>query len=481
MNKRRKKLSRAIHSCAVASCRASTASGRFLRPTLLMLILLAASNAMAQTTQFTYQGKLTDNGNPANGNYDFQFTLFDALSGGAPQGIIPLSSVPVTAGLFFVRLDFGSAVFPGADRFLEIAVKPASGSTFTVLSPRQPVTSTPYTVRSATAASADTAANAAQLGGLAASGFIQNTSSQQNATDFNIGGTGTASILNAATQFNLGGNRILSNAGTDNLFVGIGAGASNTGVENTFLGKSAGQTNTTGAANSYFGYNAGLQNTTGGNNAFFGDSTGRANTTGVDNSFFGAFAGSSNTTGGFNSFFGTSAGVDNTTGGGNSFFGQGAGSSNTTAGNSAFFGWLAGSNNTVGDNNAFFGGRAGQANTTGFNNSFFGRSAGAINTTGVGNSFFGTFTGLANTTGNSNSFFGNTAGVSNTTGPQNSFFGSNSGPANTAGMFEFFLRGKCWPAQYDRQQQCLCWRFSRKNKCDGEQQHSDRRRRQCFC
>ena len=31
----------------------------------------------AQTTGFTYQGKLGDAGAPANGSYDFQFKLFD--------------------------------------------------------------------------------------------------------------------------------------------------------------------------------------------------------------------------------------------------------------------------------------------------------------------------------------------------------------------------------------------------------------------
>jgi hypothetical protein len=41
------------------------------------LVLLFAGVAQAQTTAFTYQGKLTDAGNPANGNYDLQFKLFD--------------------------------------------------------------------------------------------------------------------------------------------------------------------------------------------------------------------------------------------------------------------------------------------------------------------------------------------------------------------------------------------------------------------
>ena len=60
-------------------------------------LLLFSITLVAQTTAFTYQGKLADNGNPANGHYDFQFSLFDALSGGAQQGtthsLVPASGL----------------------------------------------------------------------------------------------------------------------------------------------------------------------------------------------------------------------------------------------------------------------------------------------------------------------------------------------------------------------------------------------------
>src|SRR5512135_238287 len=39
---------------------------------------------VAAGTGFTYQGRLLDNGVPANGQYDIAFTLYDALSGGLP-------------------------------------------------------------------------------------------------------------------------------------------------------------------------------------------------------------------------------------------------------------------------------------------------------------------------------------------------------------------------------------------------------------
>ena len=64
----------------------------------------------AQTTAFTYQGRLTDGGSPANGSYILQFKLFDAVLGGTQIGAT-ISDVSVTAanGVFSTTLDFGAA------------------------------------------------------------------------------------------------------------------------------------------------------------------------------------------------------------------------------------------------------------------------------------------------------------------------------------------------------------------------------------
>src|SRR5262245_21968938 len=84
-----------------------------------IFLLLSAGMTLAQTTAFTYQGKLADSGNPASGQYDFQFKLFDTVSGGTQQGAtLTLTNVTVSAGIFTVQLDFGST-FPGGSRFLE--------------------------------------------------------------------------------------------------------------------------------------------------------------------------------------------------------------------------------------------------------------------------------------------------------------------------------------------------------------------------
>ena len=50
-----------------------------------LLVLACAGAALAQTTSFTYQGRLMDGGTPANGTYEIRFTLWDAAAGGTQQ------------------------------------------------------------------------------------------------------------------------------------------------------------------------------------------------------------------------------------------------------------------------------------------------------------------------------------------------------------------------------------------------------------
>src|SRR5207249_536203 len=245
-----------------------------------------------------------------------------------------------------VSLDFGANAFTGAGRFLEISARPTGGS-FTLLTPRQQVTSTPYAIRSANASSADTATNATnatnattatnatQLGGIAASqyvqtndsrlsdartptpgssNYIQNNPASQQAGNFNISGNGTAAgtlagnVVNATTRYDLNGARILSNPGGENLFAGVAAGAANTGVRNAFFGNQAGLLNTSGFQNTFVGASAGLSNTNGNSNSFFGTAAGQG-TSGSLNAFFGSLAGPANTTGTQNTLIGGNADV----------------------------------------------------------------------------------------------------------------------------------------------------------------------------
>ncbi len=111
---------------------------------------LAFFTARAQDTTFTYQGRLNDNGSPASGTYDLRFTIFDSTNnpGIAIAGPLTNAATAASNGLFTVALDFGAVPFDGSARFLEIATRPNGGGAFTVLTPRQPVTATPYATRS---------------------------------------------------------------------------------------------------------------------------------------------------------------------------------------------------------------------------------------------------------------------------------------------------------------------------------------------
>jgi len=47
---------------------------------ILLIAISTFLSVFAQTTAFTYQGSLKDGATPANGNYDFEFKLFDLVS-----------------------------------------------------------------------------------------------------------------------------------------------------------------------------------------------------------------------------------------------------------------------------------------------------------------------------------------------------------------------------------------------------------------
>jgi hypothetical protein len=219
---------------------------------LLSLILFGCfASARAQTTVFTYQGCLTDSSMAANGTYEMKFALYGSPDGSDQIGAtIENSNVTVTNGVFTVGLDFGATAFDGSPRFLKITVKKPGDADFTNLTPRQPVNSTPYSIRALSAATAVTSTNALSVGGTpsaqiiregdvrltntrypnaGSSNYVQNRTTQQGSTNFNIDGTGAANIFDAGTQFNIGGNRVLSVGGAENIFVGRNAGAVTTG------------------------------------------------------------------------------------------------------------------------------------------------------------------------------------------------------------------------------------------------------------
>jgi hypothetical protein len=113
---------------------------KIFRHFLIGLLLLVAGSAAAQVAQlpdFTYQGLLMREGQPANGPYDLAFALYDAQTGGQQVGTTQSEpQFPVADGVFTVSLAFPGA-FTGTQLWLEVRVNGQP------LLPRQAVATTP--------------------------------------------------------------------------------------------------------------------------------------------------------------------------------------------------------------------------------------------------------------------------------------------------------------------------------------------------
>lgn len=118
--------------------------------TLSFLAVPIAVRAAAVTTAITYQGQLKENGLPANGSYDFRFTLF---SPGLPiQTSVCAFNVPVVNGTFASKVDFGAPIYSGVALSLDVDVRVNNPNValscfddnFVQLSPVQEITPVPY-------------------------------------------------------------------------------------------------------------------------------------------------------------------------------------------------------------------------------------------------------------------------------------------------------------------------------------------------
>lgn len=113
----------------------------------LLFLLTAAVTPSASVAQFgnfdsiTYQGQLTDDGTPVNGDADLTFLFYNASQGGTLLGSTRLL-VPVVNGRFNAILPVLPEFFE-QQSWLEIQVFDTPTGSFEVLSPRQPVTSAP--------------------------------------------------------------------------------------------------------------------------------------------------------------------------------------------------------------------------------------------------------------------------------------------------------------------------------------------------
>ncbi len=266
----------------------------------LILALLASfvSDIVAAPvgTAFTYQGRLKSAGQPASGNYDLRFALYDAASGNGLIGS-PLTNSPVTVtnGNFTALLDFG-AVFAGDARWLEIGVRTnGSSDPFAISSARQQLTPSPYALNASSAglaATATTAGTATNLSGNL-SGDVTGTQvatvvgwvGGQTATDV---AAGAVAAIGAATA-NMP-DRIVKRDALGNFAASAITAASFTGSGAALTGLDADSLATGTLADGRLSGNVALLNanqTFSGSNIFAGVST----LTNANNSFAGSLSG----------------------------------------------------------------------------------------------------------------------------------------------------------------------------------------------
>lgn len=214
---------------------------------MFMLALGGVAVASPMGTAFTYQGRLNFKDTPADGNYDFTFGLYDAPAGGSQVGTtIPMLNKEVNDGYFTVVLDFGTKVFTGEARWMEISVRPKGVPMWTPLTPRQELTPSPYAIYT------EGAGNSDKLDGYDASDFVSPAGdygrvgvaadlyeANQSLSRKYLNATGPDYMLAATTSWvldveNIGtGSAIDGSAGSDAFSIGVRGtsfGSDSTGV-----------------------------------------------------------------------------------------------------------------------------------------------------------------------------------------------------------------------------------------------------------
>jgi len=373
---------------------------------LALAVLAGVNHAAAQGTTFNYQGKLDTNGVPANGFYDFEFSVYPNSAGtGTPLGLgtITQTGLGVTNGLFSATLNFG-AVFNGNPIWLAMSVRSNGVGSYAALSPLQPLLPVPYAVFANASSNLSGTLPAIQLSGTVANSQLANNGITITAGTGLSGGGGVA----------LGGSTTLNNAGVTSLTGGggvsvsastgsvtLGSTATSVDTANTIVSRdangnfSAGTITLSGTLNmanslDNTGVGAGaLVNITSG---FYNTANGayalNYNTAGYYDTANGAYALNSNTVGYYNTADGTFALGDNTNG-----------SFNTAAGALALY-----LNN--GNFNTAVGAQALVDNTTGSFNTASGYEALYMNTNGGQNTASGAYALEYNKSGNNNTAYG---------------------------------------------------------------------------
>ena len=238
------------------------------------------NSAEMLSTSFTYQGQLKQDGNLVNGTCDFQFSLWDALTGGSQVGsTLDRPNVSVANGLFTIPdLDFGGSAFTGEARWLAISVRcPAGSGRYTALDPLQALTAAPYAL---------TLRPGAIISGTA----YQNLKVMSNAPTGGIPAALTGEMLTAKDGVGVYGshNNTAADAGGAGVW-GRTWSPQGAGVEGTGINSAKGVKGTSDGGDGVYGESSGV--------GVKGKSTGFAGVWGESTSFVGVWGQSTSNTG----------------------------------------------------------------------------------------------------------------------------------------------------------------------------------------
>ena len=233
--------------------------------TAALLFVGLVSSARAQTQAIPYQGKLFQDGRPANGSYDLRYSLFNSATLPTPVATLDQAAQGVTNGFFSTALDFGplGVVWDGRDYWLEVLVRTNNSTAgFESLGGRRALLPVPYALFAGKAGElVGTVGNAKLASGIDA-GKI--TTGDLAAARLSVGTGHTLTGVGASIA---GGQQ--NTVSGDYSFLGGGFGNTNSG-QGSFLG--GGSVNTVTGILSFLG--GGERNTNNGGYSFLGGGIG---------------------------------------------------------------------------------------------------------------------------------------------------------------------------------------------------------------
>lgn len=115
-----------------------------------MVLAACSLGTTALALPFTYQGELTESGQPAAGAFDLRFEVYTDATGDVLLATRYADDQVLANGRFSAEIDV-EPILTGHDRWIAVSVRPGavsnldrSDASYTLLSPRQLITAAPY-------------------------------------------------------------------------------------------------------------------------------------------------------------------------------------------------------------------------------------------------------------------------------------------------------------------------------------------------